>query len=97
VGGERPANSKGISFSRVCTDEIDISIKNEYVPFILPRLTRLMKLRKYHKKMDWNVPIECDAEYGHSWDVDYNVTDKNFQRLTPISRAGSLMYPQILI
>jgi len=33
--------------------------------------------------MDWNVPIECDAEYGHSWDVDYNVTDKNFQRLTP--------------
>jgi hypothetical protein len=59
-------------------DEIDISIKNEYVPFILPRLTRLMKLRKYHKKMDWNVPIECDAEYGHSWDVDYNVTDKKF-------------------
>jgi DNA polymerase I-like protein with 3'-5' exonuclease and polymerase domains len=57
-------------------DEIDPSIKNEYVPFILPRLTRLMKLRKYHEKMGWKVPIECDAEYGHSWDVDYNVTDK---------------------
>ena len=56
-------------------DEIDISIKNEYVPFILPRLTRLMKLRKYHQKMNWPVPIETDAEYGHSWDIDYNVTD----------------------
>jgi DNA polymerase I-like protein with 3'-5' exonuclease and polymerase domains len=57
-------------------DEIDLSIKNEYVPFILPRLTRLMKLRKYHEQMKWPVPIECDAEYGRSWDVDYNVTDK---------------------
>jgi hypothetical protein len=57
-------------------DEIDVSIKNEYVPFVLPRLTRLMKLRKYHAKMQWPVPVECDAEYGHSWDVDYNVTDK---------------------
>lgn len=57
-------------------DEIDISIKNEYVPFVLPRLTRWMKLRKYHEQMKWPVPIECDAEYGRSWDVDWNVTDK---------------------
>jgi hypothetical protein len=57
-------------------DEIDVAIKNEYIPFILPRLTRLMKLRKYHDNMKWIVPIECDAEYGRSWDVDYNVTDK---------------------
>jgi hypothetical protein len=57
-------------------DEIDVSIKNQYVPFVLPRLTRLMKLRKYHEKMKWVVPIETDAEYGHSWDVDFSVTDK---------------------
>jgi len=57
-------------------DEIDVAIKNEYVPFVLPRLTRLMKLRKYHEQMSWPVPIECDAEYGRSWDVDWNVTDK---------------------
>jgi len=57
-------------------DEIDVSIKNEYVPFVLPRLTRWMKLRKYHESMKWPVPIECDAEYGRSWDVDWNVTDK---------------------
>ena len=57
-------------------DEIDVSIKNEYVPFVLPRLSRLMKLRKYHASMKWPVPIECDAEYGRSWDIDYNVTDK---------------------
>jgi DNA polymerase I-like protein with 3'-5' exonuclease and polymerase domains len=54
-------------------DEIDVSIKNEYVPFILPRLTRWMKLRKYHESMQWPVPIECDAEYGRSWDVDWSI------------------------
>lgn len=56
-------------------DEVDFSVKNEYIPFILPRVTRLMKLRKYHTQMKWEVPIECDAEYGHSWDVDWNSTD----------------------
>src|SRR5579863_1018481 len=56
-------------------DEVDFSVKNEYIPFILPRVTRLMKLRKYHEQMKWQVPIECDAEYGHSWDVDWNATD----------------------
>jgi hypothetical protein len=35
-----------------------------------------MKLRKYHDNMKWIVPIECDADYGRSWDVDFNVTDK---------------------
>jgi DNA polymerase I-like protein with 3'-5' exonuclease and polymerase domains len=54
-------------------DEIDVSIKNEYVPFVLPRLTRWMKLRKYHESMQWPVPIECDAEYGRSWDVDWSI------------------------
>jgi DNA polymerase I-like protein with 3'-5' exonuclease and polymerase domains len=55
-------------------DEIDFIVKNEYVPFILPRITRLMKLRTLHEKMKWPVPIECDAEYGHTWDVEHHVT-----------------------
>ncbi len=55
-------------------DEIDFAVKNEYVPFVLPRISRLMKLRKFHKAMDWKVPIECDVEYGKSWDVEYHVT-----------------------
>jgi DNA polymerase I-like protein with 3'-5' exonuclease and polymerase domains len=55
-------------------DEIDFSVKNEYVPFILPRISRLMKLRTMHEKMKWPVPIECDVEYGRSWDVEHHVT-----------------------
>jgi hypothetical protein len=55
-------------------DEIDFIVKNEYVPFVLPRVTRLMKLRKLHDKMGWKVPIESDAEYGNSWDVEHHVT-----------------------
>jgi DNA polymerase I-like protein with 3'-5' exonuclease and polymerase domains len=55
-------------------DEIDFSFKNEYAPFILPRLTRLMKLRKYHASMNWRVPLECDTEYGRSWDVEHHLT-----------------------
>jgi len=55
-------------------DEIIFAVKNEYVPFVIPRITRLMKLRKYHTKMGWKVPIECDCEYGTSWDVDFHLT-----------------------
>ena len=55
-------------------DEIDFSAKDEYAPFILPRVTRIMKLRKLHEKLKWPVGIETDAEYGPSWDVENHVT-----------------------
>jgi DNA polymerase I-like protein with 3'-5' exonuclease and polymerase domains len=55
-------------------DEIDFIVKNEYAPFVLPRITRLMKLRALHEKMGWKVPIEADAEYGRSWDVEHHLT-----------------------
>ena len=55
-------------------DEVDFSIKNEYVPYVLPRLVKLMKLRKLHEQVKWPVPIECDCEYGKSWDVKEHLT-----------------------
>jgi len=55
-------------------DEIDYSIKNEYIPFIIPRITRLMKLCDLHEKQNWTVPIECDTEYGRSWDISEHLT-----------------------
>jgi hypothetical protein len=55
-------------------DEVDFSVLNEYVPFVLPRLVRLMRLRDMHAKMGWSVPIECDCEYGKSWDVKEHLT-----------------------
>ena len=63
-------------FKLHCTvhDEIDFSVKNEFVPYIVPRLNRFMKLRKLHAAKDWIVPIETDCEYGQSWDVDYHLT-----------------------
>jgi hypothetical protein len=33
-----------------------------------------MKLRKYHASMNWRVPLECDTEYGRSWDVEHHLT-----------------------
>lgn len=55
-------------------DEIDYAVKNEYAPFVIPRVTRLMKLRKYHTQRNWTVPIECDTEYAQSWDVEHHLT-----------------------
>jgi hypothetical protein len=55
-------------------DEIDFIVKNEYIPFVIPRITRLMKLRTLHEKAKWPVPVECDVEYGRSWDVEHHVT-----------------------
>ena len=61
-------------------DEIDFAVKNEYVPFVIPRIMRMMKLRKYHEKMNWRVPIECDCEYGLSWDVEHHLTGDDGHR-----------------
>jgi DNA polymerase I-like protein with 3'-5' exonuclease and polymerase domains len=55
-------------------DEIDYTVKNKYLPYVVPRLTRLMKLRKLHAAQKWPVPIESDTEYGPSWDVKYHLT-----------------------
>ena len=55
-------------------DELDYAVKNEYIPFVIPRITRLMKLRKLHALRKWSVPIECDTEYGPSWDVQHPLT-----------------------
>lgn len=55
-------------------DEIDFIVKNEYVPYVLPRITRLMKLRRLHAIKKWRVPIECAIQYGQSWDVEAHVT-----------------------
>lgn len=55
-------------------DEIDFSVKNEFVPYVLPRVNRLMKLRKLHESKGWPVPIETDCEYGQTWDVNQHLT-----------------------
>jgi len=55
-------------------DEVDFIVKNEYVPYVLPRITRLMKLRRLHALQGWPVPAECSIEYGGSWDVAHHVT-----------------------
>ena len=71
-------NTPGVEdvFKLHCTvhDEIDFSVKNEFVPYIVPRLNKFMKLRKLHESQGWVVPIETDCEYGQSWDVDYHLT-----------------------
>jgi DNA polymerase I-like protein with 3'-5' exonuclease and polymerase domains len=55
-------------------DELDFSVKNEFAPYVLPRIVRIMKLRDVHEKMGWPVPIETDCEYGRSWDVKEHLT-----------------------
>jgi DNA polymerase I-like protein with 3'-5' exonuclease and polymerase domains len=55
-------------------DEVDPSVKNEFCPYILPRLSRIMKLRDLHKEYKWDVPIETDTEYGPTWDIEHHLT-----------------------
>jgi len=58
-------------------DELDFSVKDEWVPFIVPNILRIMKcddmVRGYLK---WPVGLECDVEYGQSWDVRYKFDKK---------------------
>lgn len=67
-------------------DEIDLSIKNEYIPFVIPRLTRLMKLRTLYAQMQWRVPIECDVEYGKSWDVDSGIFKDGYTKVPGLAK-----------
>jgi DNA polymerase I-like protein with 3'-5' exonuclease and polymerase domains len=62
-------------------DEIDFIVKNEYVPFIIPRITRLMKLRTLHERKKWPVPIECSVEYGHSWEGGDKTTSAGYTKI----------------
>jgi DNA polymerase I-like protein with 3'-5' exonuclease and polymerase domains len=55
-------------------DELDYSVKNEYMPFVVPRITRHMKLRRLHAQRKWPVGTECDTEFGPSWDVEFHLT-----------------------
>jgi hypothetical protein len=55
-------------------DELDYTVRDEFVPWVLPRFVKLIKLRPLHEKMKWPVPIECDTEYGRSWDLRYHLT-----------------------
>ena len=69
-------------FKLHCTvhDEIDFSVKNEFAPYIVPRLNRFMKLRQLHATKEWKVPLETDCEYGQTWDIDYHLTgDKDHE------------------
>src|SRR5271156_2975372 len=92
-----PDVQKVFRFHGSVHDEIDVSIKNEYVPFVLPRLTRWMKLRKYHESMKWPVPIECDAEYGRSWDVDWSITKVGYTHIDGLENYVPIVFNQTTI
>lgn len=58
-------------------DEIVYAIKNEFVPYVVPRINKLMKLRALHAARKWPVPLETDCEYGQTWDMSYHLTGDN--------------------
>ena len=59
-------------------DEVDISCKDECVPYIIPNIVRIMKVHDIiTQRLKWPVPLECDVEYGRSWDVKHNFGKKD--------------------
>ena len=74
---KNPGIEKVFRLHETVHDEVDFSVKNEFVPYVLPRINRLMKLRNYHKAKKWSVPIETDCEYGQTWDVQHHLTGDN--------------------
>lgn len=53
-------------------DEILYEIKEDKLDIIIPELCDIMKLKDICKALGWIVPLEVDAEYGDSFDVDHN-------------------------
>lgn len=52
-------------------DEIDFVVKDEWVPFVVPSILNIMKCEDIRERFNWAVPLECDVEYGSSWDVKF--------------------------
>lgn len=61
-------------------DEIDCSVKNKYLPFVIPRITRLMQTTQLHEAQNWPVPIGDDTECGGSWDVQTHTIEISAQQ-----------------
>ena len=74
IMNECPAVQSVVLVHSSVHDEIDYSVLNPYTPFVVPRITRKMKLRKFHQRRGWPVPVEADTEYGRSWDVAHHLT-----------------------
>ena len=53
-------------------DEILYEVREEKMDMIIPELCRLMKIRDVTDKLNWEVPLEVDAEYGDSFHVDHD-------------------------
>lgn len=53
-------------------DEIVYEIKEDKLDIIIPELCEIMKLKDVCSILKWKVPLEVDAEYGDSFDVDRN-------------------------
>lgn len=58
-------------------DEINLSCKDEWVPYIIPNIIRMMKVPDIISWLGWPVPLDCDVEYAKSWDVKHNFGKKD--------------------
>ena len=50
-------------------DELNLSCKDEWVPFIIPNILRMLRVDDLIQQLKWPVPLDCDVEYGESWSV----------------------------
>lgn len=53
-------------------DEVLYEIREEKLYMIIPELCNIMKIRDITDKLGWEVPLDVDAEYGDSFDVDHD-------------------------
>ncbi len=81
-------------------DEIDLSCKDEWIPFIIPNLVRLLKVPDLIQLLKWPVPLDCDVEYGPSWDVKHKFKDHKWSGvpgLAGLKQAGFAQLYQAIV
>lgn len=53
-------------------DEILFEVREDKLDMLVPELCQIMKIRDVTDKLKWVVPLDVDAEYGDTFDVDHN-------------------------
>ena len=71
-------------------DEILFEVREDKLDMIVPELCQIMKIRDVTDKLKWVVPLDVDAEYGDTFDVDHNYWEELKEKNKPINVESAL-------
>jgi DNA polymerase I-like protein with 3'-5' exonuclease and polymerase domains len=68
-------------------DEVVFEIKEDKLDALIPEMCRIMRLEDVTTKLQWQVPLDVDAEYGDSFHVDHDFWKEHKKKQAEMVKA----------